>query len=84
MREVVLLGSTGSIGTQTIDEDASVVFSTGSNACQPNAPSTTIARSVGRNSASSSASHGRQVSRSAGVGLFSGGAHRTGETSRVP
>ena len=58
--------------------------SAGSAACQPNAPSTTTARSVGLSSSSSLTSHGRQVSRSSGVGLLAGGAQCTGEVMRTP
>src|SRR5690606_33527122 len=56
----------------------------GSTACQPKAPRTTAARRVGRSSRSSRTSHGRQVSRSPGVGLLAGGAQWTGEVIRTP
>ncbi len=56
----------------------------GSAACQPKAPRTTAAFRAGRSSFSSWTSHGRQVSRSPGVGLFAGGAQCTGAVTRTP
>ncbi len=55
----------------------------GHQAAQANAPSATTTRSVGRISSTSRCSHGAQVSRSTGVGLLSGGAHRTAAKIRV-
>ena len=52
-------------------------------AFQPIAPRQTIARTVGSSRVSSRCSHGAQVARSSGVGLFSGGAQRTVATIRV-
>jgi hypothetical protein len=49
---------------------------------QPKEPSATSARTLGSR-ASSAAIHGAQVSRSAGVGLLSGGAQRTVATIRA-
>src|SRR5271163_1575392 len=50
---------------------------------QPNAPSATITRTSPPTSRHSAVSHGAQVDRSAGVGAFAGGAHRTAATTRV-
>ena len=58
--------------------------STGHSACQAKPPSTTIDRKLPATIRSSASSHGAQVSRSPGVGLFSGGAHLTAATIRAP
>ena len=55
-----------------------------SAADQANDPSATIAESDGRTSSSSRSNQYAQVSRSAGVGRFAGGAQRTGATTRAP
>jgi len=44
----------------------------------------TMTRTSPPASCHSAVSHGAQVDRSAGVGAFSGGAHRTAATTRVP
>src|SRR5690606_34098863 len=56
----------------------------GRAACQPKAPRTRAARSVGRSRCSSCTSQGRQASRSEGVGLLAGGAQCTGAVTRTP
>jgi hypothetical protein len=50
---------------------------------QANAPRQTITRASGI-SASSASSHGRQLSRSTGSGLFAGGAQRTPAVMKQP
>ena len=57
--------------------------STGHIACQANPPRQTITRSSAATRRSSATSHGAHVSRSAGSGLLSGGAHRTAATIRA-
>src|ERR1700735_1836006 len=50
---------------------------------QPNAPTAPITRTSPPTSRHSAVSHGAQVDRSAGVGAFAGGAHRTAATTRA-
>src|SRR5271154_7532533 len=50
---------------------------------QPKAPSARITRTSPPTSRHSAVSHGAQVDRSAGVGAFAGGAHRTAAATRV-